>query len=275
MPTGIDSRSKNPTKPHNPPHHPKMKLSRSSFILGTSLAAMLLSYTGVQAAGIWDGTTGNYDDAINWDNDAVPGAINVNVSNNGTVIINTNHTTNDILTGTDGASTTSTWQHDAGVVTMGGGWFRMGTVANAGGTYNLNGGTLAARGQINIGEANGTSGATATLNIAGGTFTNTGATDRQNIVVGGRLNLANAGKGVLNISAGQLDNSSELWIGAGTGSQGVMNISGGTVKQAHRRPQHDRRHFQQNRHPRKRHDHRRQRRRHVQPNRRTLQCLIR
>lgn len=209
-----------------------MKLSRSSFILGTSLAAMLLSYTGVQAAGIWDGTIGNYDDAINWDNDAVPGAINVNVSNNGTIIINTNHTTNDILTGTDGASTTSTWQHDAGAVTMGGGWFRMGTVANAGGTYNLNGGTLAVRGQINIGEANGTAGATATLNIAGGTFTNTGATDRQNIVVGGRSNVANAGKGVLNISAGQFDNSSELWVGAGTGSQGVMNISGGTVNQA-------------------------------------------
>ncbi|GAA5120035.1 autotransporter-associated beta strand repeat-containing protein [Luteolibacter yonseiensis] len=209
-----------------------MKLSRSSFILGTSIATMLVSYTGVHAAGIWDGTTGNFDVATNWDNDVVPGPINVDVSNNGTVIIDTNHTTNDILTGTVGTSTTSTWQQDAGVVTMGGGWFRMGTATNAGGTYNLNGGSLAARGQINIGEANGTAGATATLNIAGGTFTNTGSADRQNIVVGGRLNLANAGKGVLNISAGQLDNSSELWVGAGTGSQGVMNISGGTVNQA-------------------------------------------
>lgn len=209
-----------------------MKLTRSSFILGSSCAAMLFSYTGAQAAGIWDGAVGNYDVATNWDNDLVPGAINVDVSNNGTVIINTDHTTNDILTGTLGTSTTSNWQQDAGVVTMGGGWFRMGTVANAGGAYNLNGGTLNVRGQINVGEANGTAGASAILNIAGGTFNNTGATDRQNIVIGGRLTTANAGKGQLNISSGTLNNSSELWVGAGAGSQGVMNISGGTVNQA-------------------------------------------
>ncbi|RYD22347.1 MAG: S-layer family protein [Verrucomicrobiaceae bacterium] len=209
-----------------------MKLTRSSFILGTSLTAMMLSYTGVQAAGIWDGTTGNYNDAVNWDNDAVPGPINVDVSNNGTVIINTNQTTNDILTGTLGTSITSNWQQDAGTVTMGGGWFRMGTVANAGGAYNLNGGVLNVRGQINVGEANGTAGATAILNIAGGTFNNTGAADRQNIIIGGRLSLANGGKGQLNISSGVLNNSSELWVGAGTGSNGVMNISGGTVNQA-------------------------------------------
>lgn len=209
-----------------------MKLTRSSFILGTSLAAMMLSYTGVQAAGIWDGTTGNYNDPLNWDNDLVPGPINVDVSNNGTVIINSNQTTNDILTGTVGTSTTSNWQQDAGTVTMGGGWFRMGTVANAGGAYNLNGGILNVRGQINVGEANGTAGSTAILNIAGGTFNNTGAADRQNIVIGGRLSLANAGKGQLNISSGVLNNSSELWIGAGAGSQGVMNMSGGTVNQA-------------------------------------------
>ncbi|RYD37915.1 MAG: hypothetical protein EOP85_17280, partial [Verrucomicrobiaceae bacterium] len=103
-----------------------MKLTRSSFILGSSLTAVMLSYTGVQAAGIWDGTTGNYNDALNWDNDLVPGPINVDVSNNGTVIINTNQTTFDILTGTVGTSATSNWQQDAGTVTMGGGWFRMG-----------------------------------------------------------------------------------------------------------------------------------------------------
>jgi fibronectin-binding autotransporter adhesin len=209
-----------------------MKLTRSSFILGSSLAAMFVSYSGAQAAGIWDGTTGNYDVATNWDNDLVPGAINVDVSNNGTVIIDSNKTTNDILTGTVGTSSTSNWQQDAGTVTMGGGWFRMGTVANAGGAYNVNGGILNVRGQINVGEANGTAGATATLNIAGGTFNNTGATDRQNIVIGGRLSTANAGKGVLNISSGTFNNSSELWVGAGAGSQGVMNISGGTVNQA-------------------------------------------
>lgn len=209
-----------------------MKLTRSSFILGSSLATMLVSYTGAQAAGIWDGAVGNYDVATNWDNDLVPGVINVDVSNNGTVIIDTNHTTFDILTGTVGTSATSNWQQNAGTVTMGGGWFRMGLVANAGGAYNLNGGTLNVRGQINIGEANGTAGASAIVNIAGGIFNNTGPDDRQNIVVGGRLSTANAGKGELNISSGTLNNSSELWVGAGTGSQGVMNISGGTVNQA-------------------------------------------
>lgn len=209
-----------------------MKLTRSSFILGSSCAAMLLSYTGAHAAGIWDGGVGNYDVATNWDNDVVPGVINVDVSNNGTVIIDTNHTTFDILTGTVGTSATSNWQQNAGTVTMGGGWFRMGLVANAGGAYNLNGGTLNVRGQINVGEANGTAGASAILNIAGGIFNNTGPDDRQNIVIGGRLSTANAGKGQLNISSGTLNNSSELWVGAGAGSQGVMNISGGTVSQA-------------------------------------------
>ncbi|MES2660915.1 MAG: autotransporter-associated beta strand repeat-containing protein [Verrucomicrobiota bacterium] len=213
-----------------------MKPTRNPFVIGSTLAAFFLSYTGARAAGIWDGggeltptTPGNYDTAANWDNNAVPGAINVNVSNNGTVLITTNHTTNDILTGTVGTSTTSNWLQTAGTTTMGGGWFRMGTAANAGGTFNLNGGTLVTRGRINVGESNGTAGGTATVNVAGGTWNNNGPTDIQNMVIGGELTVTATGKGILNVSSGTVNQGTEMWVGAGPNSVGTANISGSGV----------------------------------------------
>ncbi|MEO5916094.1 MAG: autotransporter-associated beta strand repeat-containing protein [Luteolibacter sp.] len=216
-----------------------MKLTRNPFVIGSTLAAFFLSYTGSHAAGIWDGggeltptTPGNYDTAANWDNNAVPGAINVNVTNGGTILVTTNHTTNDILAGTN-TNSTGTWTQSAGVVTMGGGWFRLGTAAGASGTYNLSGDPAVVKlttvGRISIGENSGTTAGNSAVNISGGTWTNNGA----QLTVGGESNGGGGvGRATLSLSGnGVITNNSELWIGQNTGSVGVFNMSAGTVSQ--------------------------------------------
>lgn len=202
-----------------------MKLSRNTFIFGTSLASLVLSYSAAHAAGIWDGTIGNFDVATNWDNDVVPGTINVDVSNGGTIQVTTNHTTNDILAGT-GAGTTGTWNQSAGTVAMSGGWFRLGLAAGSTGNYNLSGGSLTTVGRQDIGEA---AGGTGNVSVSGGTWTNNGA----QLAVGGNSAAGAGGTGTLNLSGtGTIANNNELWVGVGTGSVGTMNISGGTINQA-------------------------------------------
>lgn len=200
-----------------------MKLTRSSLIFGSSLAAILLSYTGAQAEGIWDGTIGNYDNPINWDNDLVPGPVNVVVNNGGTIEVTTNHTTNDILAGTV-ANGTGTWNQSAGVLTMGGGWFRLGTNATGSvGTYNLSGGTLNTVGRQNIGEITG---GTGVVSVSGGTWNNNG----ESLAVGGNSGASAGGNGTLNLSGtGVVNANSQLWVGVGSGAVGVANISGGTI----------------------------------------------
>lgn len=202
-----------------------MKLSRNTFIFGASLASLMLSYSAAHAAGIWDGTIGDFDVATNWDNDVVPGVMNIDVSNGGTIQVTTNHTTNDILAGT-GAGTTGTWNQSAGTVVMSGGWFRLGLASGATGNYNLTGGSLTTVGRQDIGEA---AGGTGNVSVSGGTWTNNGAA----LAVGGNSNASAGGTGTLNLSAGgTIANNNELWVGVGTGSVGTMNVSGGTINQA-------------------------------------------
>ncbi|MES2476398.1 MAG: autotransporter-associated beta strand repeat-containing protein [Verrucomicrobiota bacterium] len=201
-----------------------MKPTRNPYLLGASLAALVLSHTVSQAAGVWDGTTGNFDVATNWDNDVVPGLINVVVNNGGTIQVNTNHTVNDILAGTS-AGGTGTWDISAGTLAMGGGWFRLGTNATGEGTVNVTGGTLTTVGQQNIGEVTGGKG---NVNVSAGTWNNNG----DKLAVGGNSGAGNGGTGVLTLSGtGTINNNNELWIGVGAGGNGTMNISAGIINQ--------------------------------------------
>ncbi|MES2476399.1 MAG: autotransporter-associated beta strand repeat-containing protein [Verrucomicrobiota bacterium] len=204
-----------------------MKPTRNPYLLGAAFATLVLSHTVTHAAGIWDGTVGNFDVATNWDNDAVPVAINTDVSNGGTIQVTTDHTTNDILAGTT-ASSTGTWEQSAGNLTMGGGWFRLGTAAGATGNFNLSGGTLATTGEQNIGEAPGAFG---NVVISGGTWNKGGGADVR-LAVGGNSRAVNGGTGTLAISAGALNNNAALMVGAGPTGDGTLTSTGGTITNA-------------------------------------------
>jgi autotransporter-associated beta strand protein len=199
-----------------------MKLTRPAFFFGPSITALILSYSGLHAAGVWDGSTGNFDVPTNWDDDQVPGAINIVVNNGGTIEVTTNHTTNDILAGT-AVNATGTWSQSAGNVSMGGGWFRLGTASGATGNYNLSGGTLTTVGRQNIAEAPGAFG---NVNVSGGTWINNGAA----LTVGGNSAATAGGTGTLSLSgSGIINCNNEFWVGAGSGSNGTFTMTAGTL----------------------------------------------
>lgn len=200
-----------------------MKPIRRACFLAPTLTAILLTHTPAHAVGIWDGTTGNFDDPLNWDNDLVPTAVNTNVSNGGTIQVTTDHTTGDILAGTN-ASSTGTWSQSAGNLTMTAGWFRLGTAAAATGNFNLSGGTLTTVGRQNIGEAAGASG---NVNVTGGIWNS--PTDNA-LAVGGNSAATAGGTGTLMLSgSGTINSKQEFWVGAGTGSIGTFTMTGGTL----------------------------------------------
>ncbi|MDO4858127.1 MAG: PEP-CTERM sorting domain-containing protein [Thermoguttaceae bacterium] len=107
------------------------------------------------------------------------------------------------------------------------------------GVMNLNGGTTAVNGTINVGNGAKSSG---TLNIAGGTNTLKDITIGPNVttksemnVTGGTTsmgvmrigNAANA-SGTVNLDGGNFSTTGDLLIGNAAGSHAVMNITGGT-----------------------------------------------
>lgn len=208
------------TKPQNPAF--LMKPIRRASFLAPTLTAIFFAQTPVHAAGIWDGTIGNYDVATNWDNDVVPTAINTNVSNGGTIQVTTNHTTLDILAGT-AAGTTGTWTQSAGNLTMTGGWLRLGLAAGATGNLNLSGGTLTTVGRQDIGEITGSFGNVA---VTGGTWINNGG----EMAVGGNSVATAGGTGTLTLAdGGTINCNQEMWVGAGPASVGTFTMTGGTV----------------------------------------------
>lgn len=191
-------------------------------LFSAAAAVITLSYSGVQAAGVWDGGVGNFDVPANWDDDLVPGQINIVVNNGGTIEVTTNHTTNDILAGTAGGAT-GTWAQSAGNLTMGGGWFRLGTASGATGNYNLSGGTLTTVGRQNIAEVTGSFG---NVSVSGGTWINNGAA----LTVGGNSAATAGGTGTLSLSgSGTINCNEQFWVGAGSGSTGTFTMSAGTL----------------------------------------------
>ncbi len=171
----------------------------------------------------WTGTTGDFGTAANWNPAGVPTAADSTFVNSGTSNITSNQATFDCNAGNVAASTGTYTQTGASTTLSVNSWFRYGTVANATGTFNLNGGTLntsPTQGgtNLNLGEATG---GTGNLNLNGGTFN---ANNSALLRVG--LN----GTGTLAIASGAFNMNSTGFtsIGLNAGSTGVMTISGGS-----------------------------------------------
>ncbi|MDB5318809.1 MAG: hypothetical protein JWN40_440 [Phycisphaerales bacterium] len=175
----------------------------------------------------------------------------------GTLNINTSGTlavSNDLAIGTDGA--TGVMNMDAGTVTTGG-WNFIGKGANnpgGNGTLNMSGGTITnGGGRTYIGfGGSATNVSTGKLVMSGGTYNNPGdffsvgdnnltstAATPSVSMSGGTINSAlftiggnpdRGGKGIVTLNGnGALLNTGEFWVGQNTGSEGVFNISAGTV----------------------------------------------
>ena len=174
----------------------------------------------------------------------------VYVGESGTGVMNISGTAVLNASGGDGfvlaqnAGSTGTVNQTGGTVNRTNGWFSIG--GSGKGTYNISAGSLSVTGEFNVADGGASRG---TLNVSGtGLVTstgtvfvgkNTGTIGLVN-VSGGTLNsnvfsvggnAANTGSGFVTVNgaSAQLKSSGEMYIGQGTGSNGLMNLSAGTV----------------------------------------------
>jgi hypothetical protein len=112
---------------------------------------------------------------------------------------------------------------DAGTITTGG-WNFIGKRQNtdgANGTLNMSGGTLTNTGRTYVGQTT----TTGKLVLSGGTYNNTATGDPFIIGEG----VGSLGTVELNNAASALNVGQELWVGQAAGGTGIMNVSAGTV----------------------------------------------
>ncbi len=171
------------------------------------------------------------------------GTGNFNVNTTGTIVAN-----NDLTIGTAGG--TGVMRVDAGTVTTGG-WNFIGRDeqgVSGNGTLKMSGGTFTNSGRTYIGINS-----TGLMELSGtGTYNNTGdrfaigennssVTTAQVNMLGGTFNTAlltiggnqdASGKGTMTVSnaSALVNTNGEIWVGQRVGSQGILNISAGTVQ---------------------------------------------
>lgn len=142
------------------------------------------------------------------------------------------------------ANSNGTVNQTGGTVNKTNGWFSIG--GNSKGTYNISAGSLSATGDFNLSDGSAsrgvlnvsgtglvtstgsllvgkTNGATGLINVSGGTV------NANLFTLGGANGATNAGKGFATVTGGQLNASGELWVGQGGNTNGLMDLSGGTV----------------------------------------------
>ncbi|MES2570839.1 MAG: hypothetical protein V4710_12405, partial [Verrucomicrobiota bacterium] len=110
---------------------------------------------------------------------------------------------------------------DAGTITTGG-WNFIGKNeggVGAKGTLNMSGGTLTNTGRTYVGQE----GSTGNLNLAGGTYNNV---NNELFIIG--ENSGSKGTVTVNSSASRLQVGGEMWVGE-NGGNGTLNLSAGTV----------------------------------------------
>jgi fibronectin-binding autotransporter adhesin len=236
-----------------------MKLPPGRFLRlsALTLAALAVLPTPVTHAAdiFWSGDTDSYTNAVKWGG-VVPGAGDNAINDNGAanaVQINPGDpdwTMVDLSAGSTN-SAIGAFQQNGQTVNVNG-WFHLGAGIDSTGFYTLNGGILnVLNGRLFLGEGAG-SASTLTinggvLNKAGGVFVIAdggwnGSGARTGIVtqVGGTVNSTSEiwigqvalGTGIYNLHAGGTINSSNWFVIARSGSEGTMNMDGGSVLQA-------------------------------------------
>ena len=192
------------------------------------IAVAALPIAASRAADIyWTNGTASYNNAAHWSSATIPGTADNAHNTNGlgnVVQINAGNpdwTVIDIKAG--GTNTAGAFEQNGQTVNVTG-WLITGAGIDAIGTYTLNSGTLnVAGGRIFLGDHPGS---TSTLNINGGTINKSGDVF---VVADGGWNGAGGRTGTVNQVAGTVNSTSEVWIGQTAQGVGIYNLSGGSI----------------------------------------------
>ena len=202
-----------------------------------AVALCCLSSTGLAVDNVWNGGTTDWNTTTNWSLGVLPIApddalVNMAAGNFPYVTAANAATPQDIIIGRD-AGNSGRVDHVSGTLTAGG-WFFAGRSAGTG-VYNLADVTTVGSGVTGYGQGSGSlssgwiwiggtdweAGGVGTMNVnTTGTVAANG-----NLVVGSGANAVSPGNGTLNIDAGTVTTTGELWVGDWY-SQGTMNVAG-------------------------------------------------
>ncbi|MDB6123102.1 MAG: Autotransporter-associated beta strand repeat protein [Pedosphaera sp.] len=199
-------------------------------ISALTLAALAVLPTPVTRAAdiFWSGNTASYTNAANWGG-IVPGATDNAINDNGATNVvqinlgNPDWTVADLSAGSTG-SAMGAFEQNGQTVTANG-WFHLGAGVDSTGFYTLNGGTLnVLSGRLFLGEG---AGSTSTLTINGGVLNKAGDVF---VIADGGWNGSGARVGTVTQNGGTVNSSSEIWIGQVALGTGIYNLhAGGTI----------------------------------------------
>jgi autotransporter-associated beta strand protein len=214
-------------------------------MVAAAVVGGLMSRFASGAAQSWDGgaTDHNWNNAVNWTNDAFPtgGNATINSTDPGSYPIisaNSAFTPVDMFVGT-GAGNVGQLDQTAGTASTGGGnWMFVGVNGSTGGSFFNEANTAAAGGTFTgfgMGSGSFTSGrlyaggadfngnGTGTINV------NTSGTITTTTGGGASISIGHAGTGTMNMDNGTVNAGGEYWLGANGGASGTLNISAGTI----------------------------------------------
>lgn len=206
------------------------KLRRHSSLRVLTLAALALVPTRVtQAADIfWTGGAASYNNPANWSAGTIPGTSDTAINTNGLGnvvqigVADPAWTINDLSAGgiTNGAGA---FVQNGSDVTVNS-WMILGSGTDAVGNYTLNNGNLNVRtGRLFLGDHPGS---ISTLNINGGVLNKAGEVF---VLADGGWNGSGVRTGIVNQAGGTVNSSSEIWIGQVSPGVGIYNLSGGAI----------------------------------------------
>ncbi len=220
-------------------------------LAGATLAGVtaVLSSAAFAADNNWTGTVDqNWNDPGNWSSGWVPANPNPNNTYDDAIVnmaagnypyltADVTVSPRDVIIGR-GAGNSGRVDHVSGNQPYGtnGGWFYVGIIGGTG-VYNLadvttagggvtgygqGTGSLTGGGNIWIGGIDWDTGGVGTMNVnTTGTVTANG-----NLIIGSSNNAGSPGNGTLNIDAGTVTTTGEMWVGDWNGSQGTLNVAG-------------------------------------------------